>query len=54
MTDFINQYPSASKSQQLAKDQILMNFEWLIDGMAEYLNDAISAGDRHNSENNSN
>ncbi|CAF0756114.1 unnamed protein product [Adineta steineri] len=50
MVNFINQYPSASKSQQLAKDQILMNFEWILDGMAESLDDAISAGDKLNSK----
>jgi hypothetical protein len=50
MNDFIDQYPSSSKSQQLAVDQILMNFEWLIDGLAENLDNAISGGDRLNSK----
>ena len=50
MVDFMNEYPSSSKNQQLAKDQILMNFEWLIDGMGESLDSAISAGDRRNSK----
>ena len=51
MIDFINQYPSSSQSQQLAVDQILINFEWLIDGLAASLDNAISAGDRHSSKN---
>ncbi|UJR37821.1 hypothetical protein I4U23_030511 [Adineta vaga] len=46
MMNFINEFPSLSKSQQLAKDQILINFIWLLDGMAEGLDAAISAGER--------
>ena len=50
MMDFINQYPSSSQTQQLAIDQILLNVEWLNNGMAEYLDDAISAGDRRHTK----
>jgi len=46
MINFINQYPSSSQSQQLAIDQILINVNWLINGLAESLDDAISAGDK--------
>lgn len=46
MLDFIQQYPSSSQSQQQALDQILMNFEWLIDGLAQDLDNAISGRDR--------
>jgi hypothetical protein len=46
MADFIDQYPSSSQTQQLALDQIYINVGWLDDGLAEYLDDAISAGDR--------
>jgi hypothetical protein len=50
MINFINQYPSSTQNQQLAIDQILMNVEWLNDGLAEYLDDAISAGDRRHTK----
>ena len=46
MADFINQYPSSSLTQQLALDQIYINVGWLNDGLAEYLDDAISAGEK--------
>jgi len=46
MINFINEYPSSSQTQQLAIDQILINVDWLNNGSAEYLDDAISAGDR--------
>jgi hypothetical protein len=46
MTNFINEYPSSSQNQRLAIDQILINVNWLTNGLAEYLDDAISAGDR--------
>jgi hypothetical protein len=47
MKNFIQQYPSSSPSQQLAVEQILMNFEWLVNGLAENLDNAIAGGDRH-------
>jgi hypothetical protein len=50
MMSFIDQYPSSSQNQQLALDQISINFDWLINGMAEALDDAISSADKHNSE----
>lgn len=49
MLNFINQYPSPSQAQQLALDQILINFDWLINGMAKSLDDAISGADTHKS-----
>lgn len=45
MVNFINDYPSPSKHQKLALDQIQMNYEWLNDGMARSLDDALSAVD---------
>ena len=45
MMNFIQQYPSAFQSQPMAVDQILMNFEWLINGLAENLDDAIAGAD---------
>ncbi|CAM4813065.1 unnamed protein product [Rotaria magnacalcarata] len=42
MINFVNQYPSSSHYQQLAIDQILVNFEWFIDGFADTLDKAIS------------
>ncbi|CAF4651314.1 unnamed protein product, partial [Rotaria sp. Silwood2] len=51
MITFINQNPSPSQFQQLAVDQISMNFEWLINGMTKALDDAISAADKSGSKN---
>lgn len=51
MIDFVNQFPSSSQTQQLAMDQILINIKWLNDGLAEYLDDAISVADRLHSKN---
>lgn len=50
MIEFINDYPSASRFQRLAVDQILINFVWLLDGYAEDLNVAITAADKANSK----
>jgi hypothetical protein len=50
MINFVNQYPSSSANQQLALDQIQINVQWLSNGLAEYLDDAISVGDRINSK----
>ena len=45
MMNFIQQYPSPFLSQQIAVDQILMNFEWLVDSLAENLDEAITGTD---------
>ncbi|CAF1272210.1 unnamed protein product [Rotaria sp. Silwood1] len=50
MVTFINQNPSPTQFQQLAVDQIQMNFEWLVDGMAKSLDDAISVADKSGSK----
>ncbi|CAF0931516.1 unnamed protein product [Rotaria sordida] len=50
MIIFVNQNPSPSQFQQLAIDQILMNIEWLTNGMARSLDDAISGADKSGSK----
>ncbi|CAF1062451.1 unnamed protein product [Adineta ricciae] len=46
MQNFVSEFPSSSQYQKLASDQIIINFLWLLDGMAESLDGAVSAGDR--------
>lgn len=46
MMKFIQTYPNPSKYQQIAFDQVLLNFEWLIDGLAQSLDNAISGADK--------
>ena len=43
LINFINQYPHSSSIQQLAIEQIRLNIHWVNDGLAEYLDDAITS-----------